>query len=189
MNEFLELEEAVEILKRLYGKNQEGWRGASGIAGNGLIEYVIKGPDISVHIVHDSPYFIPLMSKISTLPKPWRPAGKAVMLDEPPTGVKFGPTPYGLRAVSRKTFEGMLNILGMMFHGLPREEVDAHYRRLFEKHVKQPVVGYDGLITPVITAGPYVDQLNLADISEEQRELRAKLIDDTIRMRRRGIIV
>jgi len=189
MVELLNLEDLIEMIARSYEKKKKGWEVVRKTVENNLFDFIIKGPDIVTEVIQDDPFLVPIVDGIRNLPRPWRPVGKAAILDEDPTKINFGSYPYGFRPVDRKTFEGMMRTIEMMHRQLPKEEVMGHYERVNRQHFKSPVVGYGEISVPIMSIGPFDYRPNLMDISEKQRELRAKLITETRRMQRRGYVV
>jgi hypothetical protein len=189
MEEFLSLEELTEVFARLYRKKKEGWQVVRKSAGNNLFDFIVKGPDILAEIIQDSPYILPIEGIISSLPRPWRPVGKAVILDEDPTKINFKSGPYGFRPLDKKTFKGLMRTAEMAHLGLPVERVIEHYDRVVREHARQRVIYHDETPTRLISIGSVGYRPSLMDISASQINLRAKLIDETMRMQRREYVV
>ncbi|MHA1677557.1 MAG: hypothetical protein ACTSW3_02120, partial [Promethearchaeota archaeon] len=69
----------------------------------------MKGPDNVIEIVQDNPLTF-LSGEPSHLPGPWRPVGRGAVLDEDITKIPSSPGLLGLRPISKKTFERMIQI-------------------------------------------------------------------------------
>jgi hypothetical protein len=170
------------MLKKSYDKKEKGWEAFARPIGRGLFELTFKGPDILLMIVQDTPYASMMVEEISDLPAPWRPVGRGVILDEDPAKVKVTSDPYGLRQVSRRTFGNLMRISRMVSHGMPASEAHRLYNeKVARPHIREPVVTYGKITTPVISVGPLMRLQSPLYISEEQMKLRAELAADAIR--------
>jgi len=183
MEEILELEEIWALVRRLYGKKKEGWTAYRRMTENKLIDFIVKGPDVIVEIVQDSPDIL-MLEDISRFPISWRPLGKGVVLDEDPSRVPSASERYGLRPVSRRTFETYMKIWEMIQREEEKEKILRIYDRMMAEHVRVPVAGYDEVYTPVASIGPAKYRPDLMDISASQRKLRTKL-ENQVRMMQR----
>ena len=193
MTDILELEDAWALLRRLYRKKKEGWTAISGLTDNGLLSFLFKGPDDVIEIVQDN-HLTFLGGDMSRLPRPWRPSGKGVVLDEDITKLPPLPMPgkYGVRPISQKMFKEMMRISMMTDMEAPMGEIAYRMNRAIEEHMQQPLVSYNQIHkrkgrgnNPRFTTGMYTFFPSLIDISPEQRKLEARLDAEVRRMQRK----
>jgi hypothetical protein len=191
MTEILDIEEIWALVGKLYGKKKEGWNAYRGMTKNKLIELIVKGPDAVIEIVQDTPETF-MFEDISRLPTAWRPLGKGAVLDEDLERIRIaGKTDeassgsYGLRPVSKRTFETLMKLIDMKLRGEPIEKVLATYDRMMCSHIRTPVAGYGELRTPVYSIGPISSRPSLEDISTSQRKLKAELESQVMAMQRK----
>jgi hypothetical protein len=174
MSKILELEEAWELIRKLYGKKKEGWSAYIGRKDD-LFEFLFKGPGIVIEIVQDQPHPF-MLGDISRLPEPWKPLGKGAILDINPNLIPNAIGAYGLRPVSREMLETLMKISYMSQKKEEKEKILKAYDNILRRHVRTPVVGYNEISSPIISIGPfYHSNLNLDDISPSQKKLRENL--------------
>lgn len=175
MVEILDLEEAWALVRKLYGRKEEGWSCLVGITESKLLSFLLKGPDADIKIVQDNPLTF-LSEEMSQIPEPWKPVGRGVVLDEDLTKIPTASQPYGLRPISKKTFENMMYVAQMIERGRPEGEIAYHMDTIIREHIQQPVASYDQLRGgQPASIGPYGFAPRPFDISPAQRELESRL--------------
>lgn len=185
--EILSLEEIWALVRRQYGKKEKGWGCVVGLTKNNLLSFLLRGPDILIEIVQDNPLTF-LTEEDAHMPEPLRPVGMGVVLDEDLTkiGIPGMQTPYGLRQVSKRTFDKIMRIGWMVEEGRPDEEIAYHMNMTIREHLRQPVVGYNQLQErQPSSSGIYNLTPSHFDISPAQRELEEKLDAEVRRLQRK----
>lgn len=182
--ELLDLEEILKIVAGLYNRKQKGWQVLVGPADSGLFVVDITGPDnFASEIVMNVP-FVPfsLPVNISDLPRPLRPIGRGVILEEDSEKFPTTSAPYGIRQMTRKMYRDHKKIERMFYSGAPIQEVlRLSYEKISRPLKKLPVLSFNQTTSRAI--GPFGYLYELAEVSGKHSEIRRRLLADVIESR------